>query len=211
MSFTYLRDPKLIYQESFATIRRETDLSALAADEAAMATRVIHACGMPDIVPDLVFGGAVADATRKALTSGQSIFTDVEMVRHGLRRSAMPAECEVSCTLNDPQTLKLANELATTRSAAAVHFWHEKLAGAVVIIGNAPTALFALLELIDRGAPRPAALFAFPVGFVGAIEAKAELIRDPRGLAFATLAGRRGGSAIAAAAFNAVLDGAGEQ
>ncbi|MEO0809140.1 MAG: precorrin-8X methylmutase [Pseudomonadota bacterium] len=208
MASAYLKDPADIYRKSFAIIRREVDLSGLNPDEAAIAIRVAHACGMTDVVDDLVFGGNVADRARSAVKNGRPVFIDVEMVRAAMRSGALPGNADIRCTLNHPPTAVRAAELSTTRSAAAVHAWLPDLEGAVVIIGNAPTALFALLELMDTGAPKPAALFAFPVGFVGAAESKAELAENPRDLDFVTLAGRRGGSAMATAAFNAVLIGA---
>ncbi len=208
MALDYLRDPSAIYRRSFAIIRAETDFATLSADEANIATRVIHACGMTDVAPDLVFHGEVAGATRHALGNRRPVLVDVEMVRAAVAINALPDGVEVRCTLNDPDVRARAQQLGTTRSATAVSLWREHLAGAVVIVGNAPTALFALLEMIDQGGPIPAAVFAFPVGFVGAEEAKAELIANPRSMSFVTLRGRRGGSAIAAAAFNAVLVGA---
>lgn len=202
---TYLRDPDAIYRESFATIRREANLAGLSPDETTIATRAIHACGMVDLVDDLRFFGDPADGARTAIAGGRPILVDAQMVAAGLIRRNLPDGQEVLCFLDDPRTPVLAKDLGTTRSAAAIHLWRDYLDGSVVIIGNAPTALFALLELIDAGAPQPAALFAFPVGFVGAAESKAELATNPRGLDAATLLGRRGGSAIAAAAFNAVF------
>ena len=207
----YLREPAAIYRQSFETIRREADLSALTADEAAIATRMMHACGMTDLVSDLVFNGDVAAAVRRAVAVGRPVFTDVEMVRMAVRASAQFEDLTVECLLNDNRVECLAREQSTTRSAAAVSLWQDRLADSVVIIGNAPTALFALLEMIDGGAAKPAAVFAFPVGFVGAAESKAELAADPRGIDCVTLLGRRGGSAMAAAAFNAVLLGVDER
>ncbi len=211
MALDYLRDPAAIYRQSFATIRNETDLAGLSNDEAAIATRVMHACGMTDVVASLAFHGDVAAATRTALASGKAVLTDVEMVRAAIMTRHLPDGSNVLCRLNDERTPGIAKQQATTRSAAAVSLWHDDLDGAIVVIGNAPTALFALLEAIDAGGPRPAALFAFPVGFVGAVESKDELIANHRGLSFVTLTGRRGGSAIAAAAFNATLIGARDQ
>jgi len=208
MALTYLKDPAAIYRKSFAAILEEADLSGLNADQAAIATRVIHACGATDIVEDLVFGGDVAACARNAVASRKPVFTDVEMVRAAVQSPKLPRNIDVRCALNDPETAPRAAQLGTTRAAAGVHAWLQGLDGAIVIIGNAPTALFAMLELIDGGVPAPAALFAFPVGFVGAAESKAELIQNTRGLNFVTLRGRRGGSAMAAAAFNAVLLGA---
>lgn len=208
MALDYLRDPAAIYRQSFATIREEADLSGLSDAEATIATRIMHACGMTDVTQDLVFGGSISAATKTALHAGRPIFTDVEMVRAALITRFLPAGTEVRCLLNAAQVPELAARQSTTRTAAAVSLWHDDLADAVVVIGNAPTALFALLNMIDEGAPKPAAVFAFPVGFVGAVESKAELVANPRGLNFVTLTGRRGGSAIAAAAFNAVWAGA---
>ena len=211
MALDYIRDPAAIYRQSFSTIREEADVTGLTSDEAAIATRVMHACGMTDVVASLAFHGDVAAATRSALAARKPVLTDVEMVRAAIITRHLPNGCNVTCHLNDQQTPDLAKELATTRSAAAVSLWRDELEGAVVVIGNAPTALFALLEMIDAGGPRPAALFAFPVGFVGAVESKDELVSNHRDLNYVTLTGRRGGSAIAAAAFNATLIGARDQ
>lgn len=201
----YLRDPAAIYARSFATIRAEADLSAWAEDDRSIAERVIHACGMPEIVDDLRISEGFSDAARSALTSRRPIIADCEMVRQGIIASRLPRGSEILCLLNDTRTRILAGERKTTRSAASVSLWIDRLAGALVVIGNAPTALFALLETLDAGAPRPAAIIAFPVGFVGAAESKAELERDPRGVPHATLLGRRGGSAMAAAVVNALV------
>ncbi len=211
MALDYLRDPAAIYRQSFATIRDEVDLTRLSADEAAIATRTMHACGMTDVVSCLAFHGDIAAATRTALAHKKPILTDVEMVRAAIITRHLPDGCNVHCYLNDQRTPELAEEFATTRTAAAVTLWRDDLDGAVVVIGNAPTALFALLEMIDAGGPKPAALFAFPVGFVGAVESKDELVSNHRALNYVTLTGRRGGSAIAAAAFNATLIGARDQ
>ncbi|MGE3830868.1 MAG: precorrin-8X methylmutase [Parvibaculaceae bacterium] len=200
----YLRDPEAIYARSFAMIRAEADLSAWADDDRNIAERVIHACGMPDIVADLRISEGFADAARSALTSRRPIIADCEMVRQGIIASRLPRGIETLCLLNDPRSRSIAAEKHTTRSAAAVSLWTDHLEGALVVIGNAPTALFALLEALDAGAPRPAAIIAFPVGFVGAAESKAELLRDPRGCPYATLLGRRGGSAMASSVVNAI-------
>ncbi len=209
MALAYLKDPAAIYRQSFKTIRQEVDVAGLSSDEAAIAMRVTHACGMTDIINDLMFGGDAASATRAAVANDRIIFVDVHMVQAALLQPGVkPHEMQICCTLRDPETKVRADKLSTTRSAAAVHAWIEHLAGAVVVIGNAPTALFALLELLDQGAPKPAAVFAFPVGFVGASESKEELINNPRDLNFVTVRGRRGGSAMASAAFNAVWVGA---
>ncbi len=208
MALAYEKDPARIYRQSFQAIRREVDLGGLSDAEAKIVTRVVHACGMTDVAHDIVFNGDVAGAARGAVESGRPIFTDVEMVRAAVCGPLRPHGREARCLLNSPETRERARRLGTTRSAAGVIGWGDAVADAVVIIGNAPTALFALLDMIDAGGPRPAAIFAFPVGFVGAVESKAELADRPRGLNFVTLGGRRGGSAMAAAAFNAVLIGA---
>ncbi|MEM8744163.1 MAG: precorrin-8X methylmutase [Pseudomonadota bacterium] len=200
----YLKDPNAIYARSFDTIQHEADLSNLPESVRDVVIRMIHACGMPDIVGDLRFSADVADAGRSALAAAAPVFADCEAVSSAITRRFLPGDNKVICTLNHSRTPDLASELETTRSAAAVSLWGPDLDGAVVVIGNAPTALFALLEALDNGAPRPAAIIATPVGFVGAAESKEELARDPRGVPFLTLAGRRGGSAIAAAALNAL-------
>ena len=206
--FDYIRDPAEIYEKSFATVRAEADLSGFSASEAAIAVRLIHACGMPDIAPDLVFGGDGAGAGRKALSGGARVLADSEMVADGVIRDRLPAANEVICTLNDEGVSKAAAEKGTTRSAAAVDLWRDDLAGSVVAIGNAPTALYRLLELIGADAKPPALVCAFPVGFVGAVESKDVLIEHAPalGLPFITLKGRRGGSALAAACVNALAD-----
>jgi precorrin-8X/cobalt-precorrin-8 methylmutase len=200
----YLRDGAAIYQRSFAIIRAEADLSRFSVDEADVAVRMIHACGQVDIAQHIVFGGDVVTSARRALTAGAPIFCDAEMVAHGITRARLAARNDVVCTLNDPRTSALAEQRGTTRSAAALDLWLDRLAGAVVAIGNAPTALFRLLDLIDAGAPKPAAILGIPVGFVGAAESKAALAADPRGVPFITVRGRMGGSAITAAAVNAL-------
>jgi precorrin-8X/cobalt-precorrin-8 methylmutase len=204
----YLRDPAAIYRLSFATIAAETAVDRLPGGVAALATRLVHACGMTDLVDDLAFSPDVVEAGRAALAAGAPVLADARMVASGVMADRLPAGNEVLCLLDDPAVPGLAARLGTTRSAAAVELWRPRLEGAVVAIGNAPTALFHLLEAIDAGGPRPAALLAFPVGFVGAAESKAELVRDPRGVPYATVLGRRGGSAMAAAAVNALLVGA---
>lgn len=201
----YVRDPEEIYRLSFAAIRAETDLARLPETVQPMALRLIHACGMTDILDDLRIDPELPDAVRAALHSGAPILADCEMVKAGIMTRLLPPGCEIICTLNHPDAHVLGRTASTTRSAAAVTLWKPRLAGAVVVIGNAPTALFALLEMIDAGGPRPAAVIALPVGFVGAAEAKAELVRDPRRIPYATLLGRRGGSAMAASALNACL------
>jgi precorrin-8X/cobalt-precorrin-8 methylmutase len=197
----YLRDPSAIYEKSFATIRGEADLSALPLNAHAIAIRIIHACGMADAAGDLRITDGFAAAAGGAL--GQPILTDAEMVRHGV----IDKKLAIICTLNDPRARRIGVAANTTRSAAAVELWAPDLQGALVVIGNAPTALFRLLEMIDAGGPRPAAIAAFPVGFVGAAESKDELVKNPRGIPYATILGRRGGSAMAAATVNAVSKG----
>jgi precorrin-8X/cobalt-precorrin-8 methylmutase len=200
----YLRDPQEITRRSFEIVRAETDLAHLPADVAEIALRVVHACGMPEISPDLAYGGDVAGAGRAALAGGATVLADCAMVADGITRARLPADNAVRCTLNDPRTPELATRFGTTRSAAAVDLWGSDLAGAVVAIGNAPTALYRLLELLREGAPRPAVILAFPVGFVGAAESKDALIAAGIGIPYLTLRGRRGGSAMAAAAVNAL-------
>jgi precorrin-8X/cobalt-precorrin-8 methylmutase len=202
----YLRDPNAIYARSFATIRAEADLSRLPATAHGIAIRVIHACGMTDIARDLRITPDFAAAALAALRAGKPLIVDSEMVRHGIIARQLPRGVEIICTLNDPRAREIGMPRQTTRSAAAVELWAPQLAGAVVVIGNAPTALFALLEAIDAGAGKPAAMVGFPVGFVGAMESKDELIRNPRGIPYATLPGRRGGSAMAAAVINALTE-----
>lgn len=200
----YLRDPAAIYQRSFEIIRAETDFSSLPPDAKPVATRIIHACGMPEIAADLRISPDFVPAASAALAAGKPVLVDAEMVRHGI----IDKQLTVICTLNDPKAREIGLATGNTRSAAAVDLWRDHLEGAVVVIGNAPTALFALLEMIDKGAPKPAAIAAFPVGFVGAAESKDELHANPRGIAYATLLGRKGGSAMAAAAINALTRGA---
>ena len=206
MMFDYIRDPAEIYKRSFETVRAETDVAGLSADEGTLAVRLVHACGMPVIVKDLVFGPGAIEAGRTALGEGAAILTDVEMVRHGIIRARLPAENPVLCTLHDAGVKERAAEERTTRSAAAVDLWREGLKGSVVAIGNAPTALFRLLEIIGEGVAPPAMIAAFPVGFVGAVESKEALIDFAAGKAipFVTLRGRLGGSALAAACINAL-------
>ena len=200
----YIRDPQEITRRSFEIVRAETDLSGLPDDVAEVALRVVHACGMPEIAGDLACGGDLAGAGRKALQAGSPILADCRMVMDGVTRSRLPADNLVICTLDNPRTAKLAREMGTTRSAAAVDLWDGDLDGALVAIGNAPTALFRLLERLQEGAPCPAAILAFPVGFVGAAESKEALIAAGLDIPFLTLRGRRGGSAMAAAAVNAL-------
>jgi precorrin-8X/cobalt-precorrin-8 methylmutase len=199
----YERDGAAIYAASFATIRAEADLAGLSPAEARVAVRVIHACGMVDITHDLQFGPGFTQAARQALLAGAPILCDAKMVAHGITRARLPARNDVVCTLDAPDIAGLAARLGTTRSAAALNLWGTRLAGALVAIGNAPTALFHLLDLLDAGAPPPAAIIGMPVGFVGAAEAK-QALADYARIPFAIVRGRRGGSAMAVAAVNAL-------
>jgi len=205
--FQYLQDPAAIYKRSFEIIGSEADLSHLPQSAHVIATRVIHACGMVDVAQDLVITDNFGEACKSALAQGKPIFVDAEMVRHGIIARQLPARVEIICTLNDPRAREIGISNNMTRSAAAVELWQGQLAGSIVVIGNAPTALFRLLELIDQGADRPACMVAMPVGFVGAAESKAELIANNRGVAFATIKGRRGGSAMASSVINALTSG----
>jgi precorrin-8X/cobalt-precorrin-8 methylmutase len=200
----YLRDGAAIYERSFAIIRAEAELTRFSADEAEIAVRMIHACGLTDAAKHIVFGQNLVAAARAALAQGAPILCDAEMVAHGITRARLPACNEVICTLRDARVPALADKLGTTRSAVALELWADRLAGAVVAIGNAPTALFRLLEMLDGGAPKPAAILGIPVGFVGAAESKDALAADPRGVPFLIVRGRMGGSAMAAAAVNAL-------
>jgi precorrin-8X/cobalt-precorrin-8 methylmutase len=200
----YLRDGTAIYERSFAIIRAEADLSRFTADEADVAVRMIHACGQVDMARHIVFGGGLVAAARGALKNGAPILCDAEMVAHGVTRARLPADNKVICTLRDPRTTELAEKLGTTRSAAALELWRDRLDGAVVAIGNAPTALFRLLEMLDAGAPKPAAILGIPVGFVGAAESKEALAANQRGVPYLIVRGRIGGSAMTAAAVNAL-------
>lgn len=203
----YERDPAAIYAESFATVRREARLGRFPAPMQPVAVRLIHACGMVEIADRLAFSPGAADAGAAALAAGAPVLCDCEMVAAGVIRRALPAGTEVIVTLNDAGVADRAARIGNTRSAAAVELWRDRIEGAVVAVGNAPTALFHLLELLDAGWPRPALILGFPVGFVGAAESKAELAADPRGCDFVALRGRRGGSALAAAAVNALASG----
>lgn len=203
----YEKNPQAIYAESFATVRREARLDRFEQGLEALAIRVIHACGMVEVADRLDFSPAAFEAGQAALQKSAPVFCDCEMVGAGIIRRYLPAENDVIVTLNDPSVPDLASKIGNTRSAAAVELWQERLEGAVVAIGNAPTALFHLLHLLDQGAPKPAVILGFPVGFVGAAEAKAELAARPRGCDFVALRGRRGGSAMASAAVNALAAG----
>ncbi|MCK6442796.1 precorrin-8X methylmutase [Elstera cyanobacteriorum] len=198
----YIRDGAEIYRQSFATIRREADLSAFSADEEGVAVRIIHACGMVEISEALAFTPGAVAAGRAALVAGKPILCDAKMVAYGITRARLPADNPVLCPLDDPQVPVLARQWGTTRSAAAVGLWAPHLDGAVVAIGNAPTALFHLLDLIAAGAPKPTVILGMPVGFIGAAESKEALLAS--GLPALVVRGRRGGSAMAAAAVNAL-------
>jgi precorrin-8X/cobalt-precorrin-8 methylmutase len=200
--YEYEHDGAEIYRQSFATIRAEADLSRLPADVAQVAVRMIHACGQVDLVDDVAFSPAVVERARAALDGGAPVLCDVQMVASGITRRRLPKDNDVVCTLGDPRTAGLAESLGTTRTAAAVELWGDRLGGAVVAIGNAPTALFHLLEMVAAGAPRPAAVIGIPVGFIGAAESKDALAASD--LEFLVVRGRRGGSAITAAAVNAI-------
>jgi precorrin-8X/cobalt-precorrin-8 methylmutase len=204
----YERDGAAIYRESFATIRREADLSGVPPGLERVAVRMMHACGMTDLVDDLAWSAGFAEQAGAALKAGAAVFCDSSMVAAGITRSRLPAGNDVLCTLRDPRTPDLAKQLGTTRTAASVELWRDRLEGALVAVGNAPTALFHLLEMVAAGAPRPAAVIGVPVGFVGAAESKAALAGSPLGLEFLTVHGRRGGSAIASAAVNALASAA---
>ena len=198
----YLRDGAEIYRRSFATIRAEADLARFPDDVATVVVRMIHACGMVDLAADIGYSTGVVAAARAALQAGAPILCDAQMVASGITRPRLPAGNEVICTLSDPRTPAIAARIGDTRSAAAIELWGERLAGAVVAIGNAPTALFRLLNLIAEGAPQPAAVLGLPVGFIGAAESKQALVGSD--LAYLVAHGRRGGSALAVAAVNAI-------
>ena len=203
----YIRDPAAIYRESFTRVRAATNLDGVPKTMTDVVLRLVHACGMPDIVDDLVWTDGAADAGRTALAQGRPVLVDAEMVGAGVIRARLPAENRVICTLGEESVPARARSAATTRSAAAVELWGDQLDGAVVAIGNAPTAMFRLLELIDEGAPRPALVLGFAVGFVGAAESKDALITNNFDIDYIALKGRRGGSAMAAAAVNALAGG----
>ena len=201
---SYLSNPDEIYQRSFEIIGSEVDLSVFPDDIAPIAERVIHSCGMPEILPDLRISNDLTNVVGSALLNGAPIFVDAEMLKSAIMPRMLPAASQVICRLNDPQAAEIGKAKNITRSAAAVELWGGDVDGAVVVIGNAPTALFRLLELIDEGMAKPAAIIAFPVGFVGAAESKQALDENPRGIPYATLLGRKGGTAMAGAAVNAI-------
>ena len=200
----YIRDAAEIYRQSFATIRAEADLSGFPTDVARVVVRMIHTCGQVDLSGHIAYTEDVVTRAHAALAAGAPVLCDSSMVAAGITRSRLPADNEVVSLVADPGARTLAAELGSTRSAAAVDLWADRLGGAVLAIGNAPTALFRLLELLDEGAPVPAAVLGGPVGFVGSAQSKAELIARPRGMSYLVVTGRRGGSAMAAAAVNAI-------
>ena len=204
MTLDYLRDPREITRRSFAIVRAEAELGGLPPDIAAVAVRLVHACGMPDIVAGLEWDADVVARGRAALEAGAAVIADANMVAHGIIAQRLPPANRVLCTIDDPRVAALAEGAGTTRAAAAVELWAEHLAGAVVAIGNAPTALWRLIEMLQDGAPEPAVILAFPVGFVGAAESKHALTAARLAIPYLTLRGRRGGSALAAAAVNAL-------
>ena len=203
-TYDYIKDGDAIYRQSFAIIRAEADLGRFSADEAELAVRMIHAAGSVEAAQHFEFGPGFVTAATAALADGAPIFCDAEMVARGVTASRLPAQNEVICTLRDPRTPELAKAIGNTRSAAALDLWLDRLAGSVVAIGNAPTALFHLLELLRDGAPKPAAIIGMPVGFVGAAESKAALAENSYGVPYAIVRGRLGGSAMTAAALNAL-------
>ncbi|HMF63805.1 MAG TPA: precorrin-8X methylmutase [Edaphobacter sp.] len=204
MKMIYTKDADAIYRESFSIIRAEADLSAFPQDLARVVVRMIHACGMTDLPQYVASSPGATEIGVRAIRAGATILCDANMVANGVTRSRLPSNNEILCTLGDPRTAELAKKLETTRSAAALELWRDKLEGSVVVIGNAPTALFRLLEMLEVGTPHPALIIGVPVGFVGAAESKAALMANRLNLPYLTIQGRRGGSAIAAAAVNAL-------
>lgn len=202
--FDYVRDGNAIYERSFAIIREEAELGRFSPDEADVAVRMIHACGLVEAAFAIDFAPGLVRAARTALNAGAPILCDAEMVAHGVTRARLPANNQVICTLREPAVPGLAERLGTTRSAAALELWRDQMEGAVVAIGNAPTALFRLLEMLDAGAPKPAAILGIPVGFVGAAESKDALAAGDHGVPWLVVRGRLGGSAMTAAAVNAL-------
>ncbi len=201
--YEYIRDGAAIYARSFAIIRAEARLARFSPEEERVAVRIIHACGMVEVADDIVFSPGAVLAAQEALRDGAPILCDANMVAHGVTRARLPAGNAVLCALSDPGVAELAQKLGTTRSAAALELWGERLGGAVVAIGNAPTALFRLLEMLDKGAPKPAVILGMPVGFVGAAESK-QVLCAQAAVPFIVVKGRKGGSAMAAAAVNAL-------
>jgi precorrin-8X/cobalt-precorrin-8 methylmutase len=205
----YVREPDAIYAQSFAEISRVKQLQALPETIRPLATRIVHACGMPEILDDLRFSNDVVAAAKAAFASGADIYCDVETLRYGVMERLLPEGCKLHCRISAPETAAFAKAHKMTRAAAQIDLWGERLKDQIIAIGNAPTTLFRLLELIDQGLPKPAVIVAFPVGFVGAAESKAELVRDARGVPYVTLLGKRGGTAMAQAAVNALVGGLG--
>jgi precorrin-8X/cobalt-precorrin-8 methylmutase len=202
-AYDYIRDGAEIYRRSFAMIRAESDLARFTPEEEIVAVRVIHACGMVEVATDVAFSKDAAIIARRALRNGAPILCDAKMVANGVTKARLPADNQILCTLDDPTVARLAQEMGTTRTAAAMELWRPHLAGAIVAIGNAPTALFRLLEMLDAGAPPPAAVIGMPVGFVGAAESKDALMLDGR-VPCIIVRGRKGGSAMTVAAINAL-------
>lgn len=200
----YIKDGNEIYEKSFATIRLETDLTKIPADIEKLAVRIIHACGMTNIIDDLAYSNNAGSIGRTALKKGAAILCDAKMVAEGVTRKRLPANNAVICTLNDDRVINYAQQIHNTRSAAAIELWEPYIANSVVTIGNAPTALFHLLNLIEQGFPKPALILGFPVGFIGALESKLALSNNTLGIPYIVVHGRRGGSAMAAAAVNAL-------
>ena len=205
----YVREPDAIYAQSFAEISRVQQLKTVPEAIRPLATRIVHACGMPEILDDLRFSNDVVDIATKAFASGAHIYCDVDTLRYGVMERLLPEGCKLHCRISAPETAAFAKANKMTRAAAQIDLWGERLKGQIVAIGNAPTTLFRLLELLDQGLPKPALIVAFPVGFVGAAESKAELVRDARGVPYVTLLGKRGGTAMAQAAVNALAGGLG--
>lgn len=207
VAYDYIRDPAEIYRNSFATVEAEADLARLPEVMRPVATRLIHSCGMVDVVDDLAFSENAAVAGHDALANGKPVICDVEMVKSGIIERFLPAENQILCSLNNSEVPTHAKQIGNTRSAAAVDFWGERLEGAIAVIGNAPTALFRLLENVAEGGPKPALVIGIPVGFVGAVESKEVLSTNDFGLEFITVHGRRGGSAMASSVVNALSGG----
>lgn len=203
----YVRDPEAIYRQSFEAISRVQQLQALPEAIRPVATRIVHACGMPEILDDLRYSDDIAAAVPEALKDGADIYCDVETLRYGIMARLLPATCGLHCRISAPEVAAYAKANGMTRAAAQIDLWGDRLGGQIVAIGNAPTTLFRLLEAVDAGAPEPAAIIAFPVGFVGAAESKAALAEDPRGIPFITLLGRKGGTGMAQAAVNGLAGG----
>ena len=203
----YVREPESIYKQSFEMISRVEQLQALPEAIRPVATRIVHACGMPEILGDLRFSDDIAEAVPDALAAGADIYCDVETLRYGVMKHLLPEGCELHCRISAPEVSNHAKANRMTRASAQIELWGERLGGQIVAIGNAPTALFRLLEWIDAGGAKPAAIIALPVGFVGAAESKAELARDPRGVPFITLLGQKGGVGMTQAAVNGLVGG----